>query len=342
MPPPRFKNARRVSTLMKRLLLLLLFTGFAFAEMPPLPPAGDFSIIFQHVIFPSQPVQNKNVLLVFKSEFTQRFLSAIVGNDSKTNVLLDAGEWAILSDLDDPLTPGKDLVAKLTLNVSGNANATFYYQKVGTVLLSLEDEKGQAVEGAKVEGSCVSDHYAVGELNGVMQSDSSGSVLLKFVPTGNCVFSVKAGSNRGSKTIAVGQGAFVEEKMTLKAREDTLPAILMFAAAAVLALTGAFFVLKRRAPRAATTLIAHSGRKREKHPKNGEFAAVYKTLSENERKVMDLLHENRRLKQSKIFKSLLIPKTTLIRTVDSLQRKGLVKATPLGNTRLVEIEKRLK
>ncbi|NYZ77939.1 hypothetical protein H0N96_00875, partial [Candidatus Micrarchaeota archaeon] len=60
-------------------------------------------------------------------------------------------------------------------------------------------------------------------------------------------------------------------------------------------------------------------------------------LNERERSIAELLLANEgRMKQAKIARELLMPKTSLLRAVQSLEKRNIVKITPFGKHKMVE------
>jgi len=65
---------------------------------------------------------------------------------------------------------------------------------------------------------------------------------------------------------------------------------------------------------------------------------VLNALNERERSIVELLLANEgRLKQAKIARELLMPKTSLTRAVQSLEKRNIVRTTPLGKHKIVEL-----
>jgi len=75
---------------------------------------------------------------------------------------------------------------------------------------------------------------------------------------------------------------------------------------------------------------------------NPKAAAVLSTLSEREREIaVYLLKNNGRAKRSQLQHKLLIPKTSLLRNLRSLERKNIVELTPFGRNLLAQIDQSL-
>ena len=85
-----------------------------------------------------------------------------------------------------------------------------------------------------------------------------------------------------------------------------------------------------------------SAKKEESDISNPKAAAVLSTLSEREREIaVYLLKNNGRAKRSQLQHKLLIPKTSLLRNLRSLERKNIVKLTPFGRNLLAQIDQSL-
>jgi uncharacterized membrane protein len=75
---------------------------------------------------------------------------------------------------------------------------------------------------------------------------------------------------------------------------------------------------------------------------NPKASAVLSTLSEREREIaVFLLKSGGRAKRSQVQHKLLIPKTSLLRLLRSLERKNIIKLTPFGRNLLAEIDQSL-
>jgi uncharacterized membrane protein len=143
---------------------------------------------------------------------------------------------------------------------------------------------------------------------------------------------------------------------------DILPIAL-----AALAIAGAIYLLAFRKPKKKGALpISHAFQKEKTQqipsqprqsrssksspePEQSRFntsdpkvKAVLATLRDREAEIVKFLFKcNGRAKRSQIQHKLLIPKTSLLRNLRSLERKNIVKLTPFGRNLLAEIEEKL-
>lgn len=336
---------RRFSTL----FLLLLLAGMVYADSPPLPPSGEHLLALTHLQVGGSTLANKTVFLIFRNSLGQeQYSSALISPDATTRTELEAGDWMVRSGVVDSSTGAKSFAAQLPLHFTQDFNASLYYIPVGSLKLLVEDSGGHAVPQATVNASCLNQFYSFGALNGpVTQTDESGSIVVS-VPSGVCVFTAFKGGEAGSKSVTIPQGAYIEQTLALSpVAQDGLPYWLPGVLALALLAAG-FFLIRRSSSKPPSSPPAmhpmeHSPPAPSHSPVDSktsaskEYSAVYRTLSEHEKAVMDALVSSGKMKQSKLFATLLIPKTSLIRTINTLQTKGLVSAQPWGNTRMVEL-----
>ena len=274
---------------------------------------------------------------------------------------LNPSAYQIDSILDYPETQGLDFASTSEIDTSRQGNLTLIFYPAGSIA-GKALAGGSPVSGARVRVSCPSGAFDYARINGGVQqlSDEAGGFLFRALPTGTCLLSASTDSLAGSAEIGVKGGQVIFSTIGLSPRAaqfDLLPAaavVLLFALAAA-----AFYVFRRKPVSShlpsgqSTHHAAKAGAKKEKEklhseqssmfdPANQKAKAVLATLSEREREIVKfLLKCGGRAKRSQMQHKLLIPKTSLLRNLRSLERKNIVKLTPFGRNLLAEIEESL-
>jgi uncharacterized membrane protein len=360
---------------------LTVLTAFCAAEQPPQPPTGSLALnLYAKTLADSAPLAGKAIVYSVRGVDSNKrlLLSGVSGADGATAAYVDAGAWFVPGDPHDSRTPGKDLAAALTLNVSRDANQTVFFQSVASVAGTVTDEENASIANALVEVNCLQEFYELKELNAEtplrfetansFRADSSGAFLLKFVPVGACRFTAtapSAGNESASVLVELTQGELARVALRVKKPLQPVPQanylvwIALLALAALLAAWFAREYAKRKkeakkeakeekgkpAAAAKPKQAAPSEEKgketekeKEKMRPTKKMRDVMNALSERERKIVEVLiaHDGK-LKQNKIFRETLIPKTSLSRALESLERRNVVHLTPEGNTFLAEL-----
>ena len=285
--------------------------------------------------------------------------------DSSGGFVLSSGtgKYEIDALLADSQTATIDHAATAQVDTAKEENVTLIFYPAGSVAGTVQFE-GSPAGGATVKAACPSSGFDYARVNGgaTVQAGEAGDFLFKALPVGTCQFSASTGSLAGSaeakveyeKTISVTVG--LERKAV---QSDLLPVVLGIVAIAI-ALYAAFRFLQK-------------GKKEKGHgeqrygqiagpaysPKKGKDAkqkeedeegmpsrlsdpkvkAVLATLGDREREIVKFLfRSNGRAKRSQLQHKLLIPKTSLLRNLRSLERKRIVKLTPFGRNLLAEID----
>ncbi|MFH0973405.1 MAG: hypothetical protein V1817_01300 [Candidatus Micrarchaeota archaeon] len=346
------------------------FAAFCAAEAPPEPPSGSFALtLYAKTLNDSQPIAGRTVVYTLRDAYdgSKMLFSRTTAADGAAIVYVDAGKWFLHAEIDSS-NARADYAAVMTLNVSRDANHTVYFQRVASASGSVTDEANESVADARVEVSCLQGFYELQALNAetsarfesanALRADASGSFLLKFVPVGMCRFTAtvpSAGNESVSQLVEIKAGELAHVSLKIKRRPSAIASNLVWLALLALALIlvawfGREYLRKRgetrakeakpekRSVPASATASATASAVEEKLKPTSKMRNVMNALNERERRIVEvLIASGGKLKQSKVYRETLIPKTSLARALESLEKRNVVRLTPEGNSQLVEL-----
>jgi len=337
---------------------LFSLSAFVTADLPPLLPTGAYAVgLYARDAASSKTLSNRVVSYHFERQTTQKGLSVLVtatdlsdANGSLT-AYLDEGVWKFTAEADDYSTPGKDYAAAGEINVSKDFSLIVYFQEVGSVSGEVVDEQNKLVPNAQLEVECVKQSNAQTLNKENLASNENGNFMLRFIPTGPCRITASKNSKTGFVDVALQRGELKQTRITLKNtvnRENNTLNILLIFSTTLTILVFIFFYfklagkpafLKKRETQEKQTPAKKTKQNEFKSLKTtNKMRIVLNALNERERSIVELLLANEgRLKQAKIARELLMPKTSLTRAVQSLEKRNIVKTTPLGKHKIVEL-----
>jgi len=305
----------------------------------------------------------------------------ITGREGNFLLQLGSGNYQISATLDDMATSGVDYASSASLSVPEERNLTMAFYPAGSVAASVLEGgmvvPGAEVHVSC--SSDWFDYSAInGESQ---RSGEAGDFLFRALPTGTCVISASTQSSAGSTQVAVEHGKLSSTQIEIKPKAFALPdAVLLLAALAIIAVIIyiAFMGMKPAAARAegkapaakkgkrnaraaaqpekassrpkraeaSAKSLAHATEAPKQAPlfdANGEKArAVLSTLSEREADIVRfLMAAGGKSKRSTMQHKLLIPKTSLLRNLRSLERKNVVLLIPFGRNLVAELQRSL-
>jgi len=337
------------------LLLMIIFVSSVSAEnglesfdagdeiiAPPPPPETETYDIFLELM----EYQTKNLISDIHVEV--ELYNDISGEDMKTLkyvgengflvLSLEQATWRIVLKVDKIETDGKDYYREIEINLGNNLNQTVYLFPVGSVM-GVVYERGKAVKNAVIKFDCSADY---GETNSA-ESDDYGLFTNYWLAIGSCKISAIYGNKVGYETVAVEHGKLTEAEITLTRGVFSGYNLSYFIIIIlIIFLTGYFLILYIRKSRKEEKIIKKTerieGPKEIEKKVSNRTEDIIKTLKEKEKKVVEFLIENKnKSTQSKIKYEVGIPKTTLIRILQGLELKNIVKIEKIGKLKKVEL-----
>ncbi len=330
--------------------LLVSASAFTAADLPPMFPTGAYIAgLYARDASTGHEIANQLITYYFQEKNNSSIPVTVIEQTDANGSLtayLNAGVWSFLAEADDYGTPGKDFTAVGEINVSRDASFLVYFQEVASVRGEVADEFGNLISNAQLKIECVRVLDKQWLNKEKLVSDANGNFMLRFIPTGACRITASLDSKTGFADVNLKRGELKQTRITLKnmvdrgSEEFNKFNIILILLAILLAATVFFFYFKRAKPTAEKAIKPRESAAK-KSVKSGKLTEkkrmVLNALNERERSVAELLLANEgRMKQAKIARELLMPKTSLLRAVQSLEKRNIVKTTPFGKHKIVE------
>lgn len=252
------------------------------------------------------------------------------GDDAAITLPLESSIWEIELGIDDTETPGKDYYYKSQVDLTADMDLTVYALRVGSIRGEVVDADSNLMTDAVVKFDCNSEYLEIRSAT----TDEFGSFSKEWIPVGECRISALKGRLAGSKEVSVGHGqiGFVTVELTQgisEGRADYLWLILLSIGAAGVAFG---YIIRRRSdtasPKPENKAIEPSGRMKD----------LMSALDQNERQIISaLLQSGGTSQQNKLARELSLPKSSLSRTLGSLEIRELIKTEKLGRIKRVEL-----
>ena len=286
-------------------------------------------------------VQNTLMKVVIKQpNIPERTLSTFLQKESFT-LRLEQGQYELVVELDDIQTQGKDYYAVHSDAVTTKDSEEVLLLPVGSVQGVVKDTEDNVVRGAALRVECDRSYGAAvpGE------TDKSGSFIWAYVPVGTCQVTATFRDAVGRETVRIEHGK--TEQITLKLDTSAVEEssnLLLFFVGVILAI--GIIIGLRIAKRKKPVQQEKKAQKRHKITKKPAKTGLTKrqkdvldTLNDRERNIVEfvLKQPHEESTQAKIRYALGIPKTSLVRIFESLERKKIMAVEKLGKAKKVKL-----
>ncbi|VVC00486.1 Carboxypeptidase regulatory-like domain protein [uncultured archaeon] len=343
-------------------LALPICMAAANESLPPAAPSGG--AVFGHAQFTNgSPIADSPLVILARSNSSDTIYRLITGPSGNFVLALGPGQYDIDALLADSSTSVIDHAATGQADSSREGNLTLIFYPAGSVA-GTALSGGSPVPGAKVKVACPSSGFDYVRVNGgaTVLAGDAGDFLFKALPTGSCIISASTGSLAGSVEAAVQYEKTSTVSVEMKQKAAGFDYASFVLPLAIVAIVSAYFgrmsnrhpvspaprAQPAQGPESAPLQPAHQKKKAQQPEEekgmesmlsDPKVKAVLSTLSDREREIVRFLFKSGgRAKRSTIQHKLLIPKTSLLRNLRSLERKKIVKLTPFGRNLLAEIE----
>ena len=289
---------------------------------------------------PDQGLQN-SVLIELKDYSTEETISNVhveVSIDDKRTLkyvpeggkleLFIEGAQNVIIRADKIETQGNDYYG--TLDVTQTAVFLF---PAGSLHGMVIDEDGNAIYGAGVKFECSANY---GDTQAVI-TDSYGSFTKEWLPTGSCDIYTGYSGKTGRGKVVIEQGKIADAEISLSrsviSRGSFFPIVLGgFLGMLLIIIVIAIYRMKMPVAKPEVN-IKEEGKKVEQRTKD-----IIVTLNGKEKDIVNfLLDNNYTAAQNNIRHATGIPKTSLCRVFESMERKNIIKVEKLGKMKKITL-----
>jgi hypothetical protein len=326
-------QAVRPGLLTLALAFALLILPAAFAAPPSF--SDDYPCVFSFAS-PSQMPPDSVIYAQYIGAHGNNRSTAIVAREgSGATLYADSPAIEVALKYDDPATPTPDGIWNGVASCNGRSQAIPLHF-VGDISGTLFYQNGSVASGVQVEIAC-SGAYARSAT-----ASEAGSFYFGGVPEGKCALSAKDGPEAAHLAVDVGRGDFKEAQLRLS-KPDITPLLLAVGAIMAFAAAVAYFLFFGGKGKQGGAAARQKGAKLPPaQPPNVATKRqldLIATLDEKEKKIMEYVqhHAPSSVRVSRLRRDLLIPKPSLTRTLQSLERKQFLKIGKVGARTYAEL-----
>lgn len=299
-----------------------------------------------------------------------RTLQYIKGN--KLMLELHNGSYDITVGLDNINTSGFDYYSKKTFIAYSSHQEYFMFFPIGSVRGSVTYEDGSIATNANVKIECAGKYGEISETT----TDNYGSFSKDYVPVGNCVIYAKKDGRVDKKQITVNHGEISVVDLAIS-KNYTITYIILIIILVFSIGAAVFYMRSSRQKNSVILDAEKNKNQAEdlSQPKNAEPDTtqlkiiqsnltqqtntgkqeiigdavndiakrstrqedILKTLNEKEKKVVEFLLSEDNSYQNKIVYSTGIAKTSMVRIIEGLEKKNIIKVELIGNTKKLKL-----
>ncbi|RME31609.1 hypothetical protein D6789_02180 [Candidatus Woesearchaeota archaeon] len=316
------------------LLVLVLLAAPALADdfldaglrlqPPSLPGESTTVAVYLQATDTKEPVSESHLVISLLEPITWSTL-AYVGEAGEFAIALPQTGLLIEIRADRVDTPGKDYYYRGPLSPT-RAELHLPVYPVGSVTGVVKDASGELVSGAYVDVRCAGDY---GVVEGV-KSDEFGRYAFEWLPTGSCFISASHRGAIGYAEVTVERGMLKNVPLALDKRVTRTKLSLWHIIILLIVLLIILLVLRRKAP-------VHLSREKPPERLAQRTKDVMETLKATEKAVVEYLLKHDGAYQNRVMRATSIPKTTLIRVIDSLEKKRIIYTIREGKIKRLQL-----
>lgn len=252
------------------------------------------------------------------SQTNNSFLQVTLLNDARVVELI----------LDDKSTQGNDYYSKFDLKTK---EQTVTLQEVATIAIKLENSSV-----AKIQITCLRSYYR-GVID--LQTDPVGHAYTD-IPVGPCHLVATKNEMQGSLDFELKKGELKQVIIPMQTKQEQSPVLIIIAIVVLLLILAAYIYLQKTKPKVTAAPTEMRIIKSRQKKENESLAAIKHTLLDRELQIIEILQKNKgKTKQAILYRELLIPKASLSRTLENLERRGIIKVTQNGKINEIELSK---
>ncbi|MBS1266415.1 MAG: hypothetical protein MAG795_00382 [Candidatus Woesearchaeota archaeon] len=217
---------------------------------------------------------------------------------------------------DDIATPGKDYYGKFSLDMVEDVEFELF--QVGSIRGQVEDNLNNVMPNADLNFNCNNEVGA----EPVLKTDKFGAFSYEFAPIGGCQIYAAKNSQVGKEVVKVEAGKVVSADIVLDkgvSDKSLLPSVLSLLFILICIGAAGFYGFRFINKKSRKSNIMH-------------------TLSHKEKNVVKYLLEKKKAdSQNQISREVGIPKTSLRRVIEKLEKKKIVEIERIGKYKKIKI-----
>ena len=246
--------------------------------------------------------------------------------ENEISINRETGNYKIIVKIDNLDTNGKDFYYNEDIRLDKDTRKEALLFSTGTLRGTVLDNLDNIVK-ADLRFEC-SKNYGEEKPK---STDKYGFFTINYMPIGNCRIIASKGDTVGLSDVIIEEGKVAEIQIKLNESKKSSLFIYILIIFVVILLIILLSKIKRKVK------ISKPKNKKEKIISK-RANDIMKTLNEKELSVVNLLLQNKyKSTQATIMHNTQIPKTTLIRVIDSLQNKKIIEIETLGKLKKVNL-----
>ena len=316
------------------LALVLLLLPPAFAAPPSF--SDDYPCVFSFASSAQMPSDSVIYAQYMGAHGNNRSTAVVSRDGDSATLYADSPAIEVALTYNDPATPSPDGIWGGVASCNGKEQS-IPLQFVGDISGTLFFQNGSVASGVEVELACS---------GGFAQSaaaSEAGSFYFGGVPEGKCALSSKDNQEAVQTAVEVRRGDFKEVQLHLS-KPDITPILVAAGMCIAMLAAVAYLILLGGKGKQGGAAGRQKGGKQPPPPAPPNVATARQsdllaTLDEKEKKIMEYVqhHAPSSVRVSRLRRDLLIPKTSLTRTLSALERKQFLKIGKVGARTYAEL-----
>ncbi|MBS3128923.1 carboxypeptidase regulatory-like domain-containing protein [Candidatus Woesearchaeota archaeon] len=324
--------------------------------LPPSPPdENTINIIFEIRDEAENLLSNTHLIFILTNTQTDETLNLLQYTDTGTTFLnIKKGIWKGKLGVDEAIHLGSDYFANIYLDTNEKREYTPHLIHVGNILGEVYDENNRLVKGAKVSSQCT--QYLVED----SETDEFGTFLLEYLAPGECRIAALYDDRIGFSTVMITPSTLTYAKIILDQRTVQNNTNLWFIGAVVIIFVFFLFYQFNKNKTKKDDVGQQKNKKSiqlqkkekvqlpKKEEKNIQQEKndidqkrvndILNSLKAREKQIVTFLLENNyQATQAKIISGTGIPKTSLMRTLDSLVMRNIIQVQKIQKAKKISL-----
>ncbi len=260
-------------------------------------------------------------------------------NSNTIEIYLSEGNYELTFIADDTQTPGKDYYGNKKITSMEPKQEVIYLFPVASLRGLVLDRLENLLKDAEVEIMCDQEFITFNPL----MTDKYGTFSIPTIPTGNCAITTSYKEYFDQQQLAFNRGDMEQVQLRLERKLSSATSIWVITLFGIIIITAIASVVvywfrirnRRGLPSASSPLTKKSLLLKKRKSNNGMDASqqhlpsrvlhILPTLRDRERAIVQFLLDNHHSStQAKIKHATKIPKTSLMRTLETLKQKNIV------------------